>query len=106
MLLKISVPRSQTTACTSKGAYVKRALNSRGEAEIFAMDVDAIISTVGRIGTRNLTAQTFTGLTIKDIDLKLVKRVAEEIRRTSILESDIHIFSQDPLDILKNFGFD
>lgn len=103
-VVKISVPRSQTAACTSKGAYVKRALNSRGEPEIFAMDVDAIINTVGRIGTRDLTAQPLTGLTIKDIDLKLVKQVAEEIRRTSILESDIHIFSQDPLDILKTLG--
>ena len=43
-------------------------------------------------------------MTIKDIDLKLVKQVAEEIRRTSILESDIHIFSQEPLDILKTLG--
>ena len=103
-VVKITVPKGQSPVCTAKGAYVKRVVNAKGAPENVAMDVDAILNTAGRIGTRDLSAQTLSGLTINDIDLDLVLKTAEDIKNSNPSEVDIHIYSQEPVDILKTLG--
>lgn len=103
-VVKITVPKGQSPVCTAKGAYVKRVVNAKGAPENVAMDVDAILNTAGRIGTRDLSAQTLSGLTINDIDLDLVLKTAEDIKNSNPSEVDFHIYSQEPVDILKTLG--
>lgn len=99
-VVKISVPKGESTVCSSKGNYVKRFVDAKGEPGNEAMDEYAILNAAGRIGTRDLTAQPLKNLTLADIDLDLVQKIADEIKSNSIIDSDIHIFSQEPIDIL------
>lgn len=104
-VVKITVPKSDTAVRSRKGTYVKRVIDSRGNPSNEAMSVDSIISTVGRVGSRDLTAQSLSGLTINEIDLDLVASTAKLIVDSNqSSDGDIHVFTQDPVDILRTLG--
>lgn len=100
----INIEKSIDVISTTSGLYLKRQINSKGKPENKPMSLDEILRGTTRFGMNDLSAGSLSGVSLDDIDINLVQRIATEILNKNPSSADLEIFSRDPINILKSLA--
>ncbi len=98
----ITVEKTDFVVSTTNGRFLKRQFNSQGEPQNIPMTQDEILRETSKIGINDLSAIIINNTSIKDINLDLVKSMANNILQKTSDPYDKEIFSKQPIDILKS----
>lgn len=103
-LVRILVPKSDTTVGSSSGLYLRRRINSKGEPENLPMTPDEIVGGVSRIGTNDFSAKVLPNSSTEEIDMEVAKNLFSRLKNESTHPKDAILFGQEPRDVLKSIG--